>query len=293
MKENGIEIDAVGGTSAGSIVAALYAMGYTTDEMIKIFNYFSKSVMAISPRDIFNGMKEVRGVRLGGITSSHNIEVAISEAAKLKNIKNIKDIKMPITIPTTDLITDKEIIFTNCNELQGEEYINDIEIGKAVRASSTFPGMYAPFEYKEYQFVDGGIFDNLPALETRKLGVDKVISIKFKLKSPRKQKTIYNIGMQSLDLMTENLIRESVRESDYVIEIDLRDVKPFSISKLEFAYQQGYIQTLDHIIRLKKALKTRDIPRSMRNTCDRGLSLKPYKGKLQFIFSNLNKILSS
>ena len=57
MKENGIEIDAVGGTSAGSIVAALYAMGYTTDEMIKIFNYFSKSVMAISPRDIFNGMK--------------------------------------------------------------------------------------------------------------------------------------------------------------------------------------------------------------------------------------------
>lgn len=256
MQENGIEINAVGGTSAGSIVAALYAMGYTTDEMIKLFNYFSKSVMAISPKDIFHGMKEVRGVRLGGITSSHNIEVAIDEAAKLKNIKKIKDIKMPITIPTTDLITDKEIIFTNCRELQGEEYINDIEIGKAVRASSTFPGMYAPFEYEKYQFVDGGIFDNLPALETRKLGVDKVISIKFKLKSPRKQKTIYNIGMQSLDLMTENLIRESVRESDYVIEIDLRDVKPFSISKLEFAYQQGYIQTLDHIIKLKKTLKT-------------------------------------
>ncbi len=230
-------------------------MGYTTDEMFKIFNYFSKSVMAISPKDIFNGMKEVRGIRLGGITSSRNIELAIEEAAKLKRIKNIKDIKMPIIIPTTDLITDEEVIFTNCENIKGREYIHDIEIGKAVRASSTFPGMYAPFEYGKYQFVDGGIFDNLPAIETRKLGVDKVISIKFKLKSPRKQKTIYNIGMQSLDLMTENLIRESIKESDYVIEIDLRDVKPFSISKLEFSYQEGYIQTLDNIIKIKKSLK--------------------------------------
>ena len=255
LQENGINIDAVGGTSAGSIVAALYAMGYTTDEMIKIFNYFSKSVMAISPKDIFNGMREVRGIRLGGITSSHNIELAIEEAAKLKEIKYIKDIQMPITIPTTDLLSDREIIFTNCEGLQGEEYIHDIEIGKAVRASSTFPAMYSPFEYKGYQFVDGGIFDNLPTIETKKLGVDKVISIRFKLKSPRKQKTIYNIAMQSLDLMTENLIRESIKASDYSIEIDLKDVKPFSISKLEFAYKEGYMQTLDHIIKIKKSIK--------------------------------------
>lgn len=230
-------------------------MGYTTEEMIKLFNYFSKSVMAISPKDIFNGMREVRGIKLGGVTSSKNIELAIEEAGKLKNIKYIKDLKIPIIIPTTDLITDREIVFTNCESLQGEEYIHDIEVSKAVRASSSFPGMYAPFEYEKYQFVDGGIFDNLPSQETKKLGVDKVISIRFKLTSPRKQKTIYNIAMQSLDLMTENLIRESVRESDYSIEIDLRDVKPFTINKLDFAYQQGYIQTLDHIVKIKKMLK--------------------------------------
>lgn len=255
MQENGIKIDAIAGTSAGSIVAALFGMGYTTSEMIKLFNYFSKSVMAISPKYLFSGIKEVRGIKLGGITSSYNIESAIEEAGKLKQIKNIKDIKIPISIPTTDLITDREIIFTNNENLQGEEYIHDIEIGKAVRASSTFPGMYAPFDYKKYQFVDGGVFDNLPTGEAKKLGVDKVIAIKFKLKSPRKQNTIYNIAMQSLDLMTENLIRESVRISDYVIEIDVRDVKPFSISKLEFCYKEGYIQTIDNISKIKKELK--------------------------------------
>ena len=253
LEENGIKIDAVGGTSAGSIVGALYAMGYTTDEMYKLFNYFSKSVMAISPRYFFGG-KEKRGMQLGGLTSGENIELAIEEAAKLKNINNIKDIEMPVVFPTTDLISDSEILFTNCENLQGDEYIHDIEIGKAVRASCSFPGMYAPLEYREFQFADGGIFDNLPVAQTRKLGVDKVIAIKFNLKSPRKQKTLYNIAMQSLDLMTENLIKDSIKESDYVIAIDLKEVKPFSINKLEFAYQQGYLQTLDHIIKLKKEL---------------------------------------
>lgn len=254
LEENGIKIDAVAGTSAGSIVTALYAMGYTTDEMYKLFNYFSKSVMSISPRYFLGGIKEKKGIQLGGLTSGKNIELAIEEAAKLKNIKSINDIKMPIAIPTTDLISDREIIFTNNEDMQGEQYIHDIEIGKAVRASCSFPGMYAPLEYGKFQFADGGIFDNLPARQTRKLGVDKVVSIKFKLKSPRKQKTLYNIAMQSLDLMTENLIKDSIKESDYVIDIDLKDVKPFSISKLEFCYQQGYLQTLDHIIKLKKEL---------------------------------------
>lgn len=254
LEENGIKIDAVAGTSAGSIVAALYAMGYKTDEMYKLFNYFLKSVMSISPRYFLGGIKEKKGIQLGGLNSGENIELAIEEAAKLKNIESIKDIKIPIAIPTTDLISDKEIIFTNNENMQGEEYIHDIEIGKAVRASCSFPGMYAPLEYDKYQFADGGIFDNLPAKQTRNLGVDKVISIKFELNYPRKQRTLYNIAMQSIDLMSENLIKDSIEESDFVIAIDVKDVKPFSIKKLEFCYQQGYLQTLDYISKLKKEL---------------------------------------
>lgn len=254
FKENGIKIDAVAGTSAGSIVATLYSMGYTTEEMINLFNYFSKSVMGLGPRNIYEGIKEVRGIKLGGLTSSLNIEKAICEVARLKNITNINQIQMPISIPATDLIKDREIVFTNNPNAEGDYYIKDIEIGKAVRASSTFPGVYSPFEYQKFQFVDGGIFDNLPAAEAKYLGVDKVLSIRFKLKTPRKQNTIYNIAMQSLDLMTENLIRESVKISDYVLEIDLKDVKPFNIKKIDFCYKEGYRQALLQINKIKKVL---------------------------------------
>ena len=234
LEENGIEIEAIGGTSAGSIVAALYAMGYKTDEIIKLFREFSSQVLSLSPKYIWESIKATRDIKLGGITTSENIEKVVEQAAKKKNVKNIKDLKMPITIPATDLISNREIIFTNNENLKGEEYIHDIEIGKAVRASSTFPGMYAPFEHEKYQFVDGGIFSNLPVKETKELGIDKVLALRFKLKSPRKQKTIYNITMQSLDLMTENLIKESVNASTSVLEIDLREVKPFNIKKFEF-----------------------------------------------------------
>lgn len=254
LEENGIEIEAVGGTSAGSIVAALYAMGYKTNEIIDLFREFSKEAVSISPKYIWDSIKETKEIKLKGITTSENIEKIVTQAAKKKKIKNIKDIKIPIAIPATDLITNKEIIFTNDENLQGEEYIHDIEIGKAVRASSTFPGMYAPFEYEKYQFVDGGIFSNLPVKETKELGADKVLAVCFKLKSSKKQKTMYNISMQSIDLMTQNLIRESLDASDSILEIDLKEVKPFNMKKLEFCYKEGYMQTLDNIVKIKKEL---------------------------------------
>lgn len=73
-------------------------------------------------------------------------------------MNKLEDLKLPIVIPTVDLITDRKIVFTNYHKLKGEEYIKDIEIGKAVRASASFPGVYSPLEYKEYQFVDGRSF---------------------------------------------------------------------------------------------------------------------------------------
>ena len=65
LEENGITIDAISGTSAGSIVASLYGMGYKEDEIIKLFRFFSKSVIGLSPKVFLSGVGEVRGIRLG------------------------------------------------------------------------------------------------------------------------------------------------------------------------------------------------------------------------------------
>ena len=198
LEENEVKISTISGTSIGSIVASLYAMGYTTDEMLKLFKYFAKTILKTDPKYLISNIRTKRSILGEGIISGQAIEDAINECAKLKNIKYIKDITMPIAIPTVDIKTGKEIIFTNANisneyipenEVEGEylakpkedvpEYITDIEIGKAVRASCSYPVVFSPLEYENYKFVDGGVLNNIPANELRKLGAEKVITVKF------------------------------------------------------------------------------------------------------------------
>ena len=69
LKENNINIDIIGGTSSGSIVASLFALGYSPDDMLKLFNYFSKQIMKNSPRYSHPDGRTLFSVQVGGIFS--------------------------------------------------------------------------------------------------------------------------------------------------------------------------------------------------------------------------------
>lgn len=138
LEENGIEIDAIGGTSIGSIVAALYSMGYSTEKMIEIFKYFSKEIMKTDAKHFAGNLKTSKRLLGYGLLSGENTEIALRECAKEKGIKNIKDIQMPIAIPTVDIVNSKKYVFTNRN-IEGDYYIENALIEKAVRASSSYP----------------------------------------------------------------------------------------------------------------------------------------------------------
>jgi len=210
--------------------------------------------MGITPRYLFSNIRENQGIKVKGMVSGINIEKVMQEIAKEKNISKINDVNMPIAIVATDLLDSKKVVFTNRENLTENYCLRDIDIGTAVRASCSVPGVYTPVEFGEYQLVDGGLFNNLPVEEAKKLGAEKIISIKFNIKHKRKYNTLYNIAMQSIDLMTENLIQESIKQSDVLINLDLKDVKSFNLSKMEFCYEQGYKQTLEKISEIKKIL---------------------------------------
>lgn len=253
LQENNIQIDAVAGTSAGSIVAALYAMEYTPEEMLKLFKYFSGDILKADPKYLITNVKNGNGVRLDGAFSSINVELALKEAAKLKNVKNIMDIKMPIAIPTVDINKSKKYVFTNIMQRE-DYYINDIDIGTAVRASCSYPGVFAPCDYKEHRFVDGGVLDNIPADEVKKLGVDKVLSIKFILGENVKPRGMYNIAMKCVDTIFEGLAKQSIDISDYVFDIDVSQASVFNIKKIDYCYNEGYKYAITKINELKKTI---------------------------------------
>lgn len=257
LQEENIKVDIVGGTSIGSIVAALYAMEYTPKEMLKLFNYFSKlifknSAMYTDPRG-----KKLLSIQAGGLYSGENIAFAIEEAGKYKNIKKLQDLKIPIVIPAVDLRDSEKYVFTNMGKIN-DKYLNKADIAIAVRASSSYQAIFAPCIYNKHKFVDGGILDNIPVEEVKKIGADKVIAVRFKL-----NKTSRTIGLRStlnkaIDIMFSKIEGEEVKKADYVIEIDTQDVNPFDFKQSNKCYKYGYLQAKKEIANIKKMIYKED-----------------------------------
>lgn len=130
FEENQIEISAVTGTSIGSIITVLVAMGYTADQMLDLFNYFAKDIFRAEPRYLMSNIKNSKRLLGYGALSGETIENVIDECAKYKGLYNITDIKMPIAISSVDIINCKKHVFTNRIVKNDEKYINNISIGK-------------------------------------------------------------------------------------------------------------------------------------------------------------------
>lgn len=275
LEENNIQISAVSGTSIGSIVATLYAMEYTTEEMLQLFKYFAKNMLKTDPKYLVNNLKNTKSIFGSGMISGQAIEDAISECARLKGISNIQDLKMPIAIPTVDIKTGKEYVFTNRKleketylakqtdeqgqylaktSIENEKYITNIEIGKAVRASCSYPGVFAPLNYKEYKFVDGGILDNVPTEELIKLEVDKTITIKFPPKEVENPRTALNILFRCVDIVFHDRDTARTKMSDYILDIHVPSSSTFDIKKIDACYQAGYQKTLEEIEKIRERI---------------------------------------
>ncbi len=258
LQENGIEIEYIGGTSIGSIVAALYTMGYTTEEMLKLFKYFSKDVMKVDPKYYWTNVRSRKNFMGYGVLSGESIEAAMNECANLKGFKNIQDIPMPIVMPTVDITESKKYVFTNHEydeNFKEDVYIRDISIGKAVRASASYPGMFAPTMYKTHKFVDGGIIDNLPAQEVRKLGAEKVLSVRFSSETKTDPKNVFEVALKSVDLLFDQRTAAEIASSDFAITLDLPEASVFNVKKIDYCYNQGYITAIENMAKIKELLR--------------------------------------
>ena len=179
------------------------------------------------------------------------IEKVFNEVAKRKGIKKITDIKMPIVIPTVDVQESKEYIFTNNIPQEENEnknkYITNISIGKAIRASSSFPVAFDPCVYENHKFLDGGILDNFPALEVKKQGVNKVLTVNFMADEINENSNIMDIAMRSIDIMGNKVSEENVKNSDMILTIKTDKTGLLEVDKLDDCYKYGYRQTINNI----------------------------------------------
>lgn len=115
-------------------------------------------------------------------------------------------------------------------------------------------GVFAPCEFKEYKFVDGGILDNVPTEEVKKLDVDKVIAVKFPTNKQENPKNIYEVAFRSIDILFEDRDKKCAKSSDFVLDINLDGASVFNTKKLNYCYDNGYVTAIANIKRIKEQL---------------------------------------
>lgn len=261
LEENNIKIDVIGGTSSGSIISTLYAMGYSPYYIYILFKRYAKDLVNQNSITTMTSLKNFminKKNKFTGFYSGEEIEKVFNEVAKRKGIKKITDIKMPIVIPTVDVQESKEYIFTNNIPQEENEnkdkYITNISIGKAIRASSSFPVAFNPCIYENHKFLDGGILDNFPTLEVKKQGVNKVLTVNFMADEINEDSNIMDIAMRSIDIMGNKVSEENIKNSDMILTIQTDKTGLLEVEKLDDCYKYGYRQTINNMDKIIKMI---------------------------------------
>jgi NTE family protein len=261
LEEENIKFDFISGTSSGSIVATLYACGYTTNEIYNIFNKYAKELKYMDVESIINILKKTltgKIFNIDGLNSGNKIRKVINQICLEKGISNINQIRMPLLIPAVNICNEEVYVFSNNirqNKTDDVKYINDVNIGIAVQASCSYPGVFSPCKYEDKLLVDGGIAENLPWRETKRAGADKVLSIVFTDKKPKNCcQNIYEVVNKSFSILCHELAKYEWDGTDYLLKIETEKIGLLDNKKIKELYDEGYIQTKKNIKNIKNKL---------------------------------------
>lgn len=254
LEDNGIKVDIIGGTSSGSMIAMLYASGYSPSHIYRLFKKYSKDIVEINTKPIIKSYMLNKKITLKGLKTGNSVERLFDEVINKQGIYKMKDIKMPVVIPTVDLMNCKEYIFTNNPPEDKEKYITDISVGKAIRASSSFTAVFSPCEYKEHAFIDGGALDNIPIEEVKKQGADIVIGVKFNSEEITKDSNIMDMTMKTIDIMGEKISENNLKQANYILNVYTDKTGLLDIDKLDSCYKYGYNAVIENLDKIKEVV---------------------------------------
>ena len=263
LEEENLKFDYISGTSSGSIIATLYAAGYSSDEMLKFFKKYAKKIKYVDPKNILILLINLfikRKIVIKGFNEGTIIERLLNKELNKKNIKNISDIKKELLIPSIDINTGEINVFISkenrAKYLDNIIYINNINIGKAVRASCSYPVVFSPCKIEGKQLVDGGLRENVPWKLTKEKGADKVLSIIFDEEKNKKNycKNILEVASNSLGILCHEISNYDLEGADYLLKIKTEKVQLLDYKKIDELYLKGYEQTKNNIKEIKNKL---------------------------------------
>lgn len=264
FEEEKIKFDCVSGASSGSIIATMYALGYSSDEMWKLFKKYYKKIKYVEWKQVIKmilGLIFTRRLVIDGLNSGKVVEKIINEICKKSYVENINEIKMPLMISMVDLQKGTVYIASSQEKRKvlqdNTKYISDIPIATAVRASCSFPVVFSPCKFDGLQLIDGGTRENLPWKGLKEYGADEVYGIAFDTILEKNQccKNMIEVAARAMELQGRELANYEKEGIDHLITICLKKVALLDSSQIDELYKMGYEETKKQLNLLKKSTK--------------------------------------
>ena len=246
MEQAGVKIDYIGGTSMGAVIGGLYASGYNATQIDSIFQStnFDQLLQDYIPRTSKSFYEkqndELYAFSLPFKKFSLGVPIALSKGMfnynlltklthKVRNIRDFNNLKIPFVCIATDIETGKEIIMHNGY------------LPQAMLASSAFPTLFSPVEIDGRLLVDGGVSNNYPVEEVRKMGADIIIGVDVQddLKDRNSLKDATRILVQISNLQMIESMKEKISKTDIYIKPDITNYTVISFDQGQEIIKKG------------------------------------------------------
>ena len=266
LEENNIPIDYVAGTSMGSIIGALYALGYTTDEMTALFHskefhnwlngvtesrlkyyYMEKDPSAAFISLKFNRDSTLKVYLPTNIVASYPMDFAYEEimgpGGAAANY-NFDSLMVPFRCAASDVYAKKSIIFDHGH------------LSTAVRASMAIPLYFKPVSYSEGILFDGGIYNNCPIDAMKEdFAPDYIIGVQVSCNSE-------NPSEDDLVAQIENMIMDPSNytigsDSGIMLQPDVLTYGMLDFGKCDELIELGYKETIAKMDSIKSQISRR------------------------------------
>ena len=213
LESHGIVPDIIVGTSAGSVVGALYAAGYGPFELQKLALQLDES--AVTDWNLFD-----RGIVKGeALERFINLQVAN---------KPLEGLKRKFAAVATDLQSGEMVIFQIGNT------------GQAVRASAAIPGVFAPVTLRGREYVDGGLVSPVPVKAARSLGADIIIAVDISERpSGKRNQSTLDVLLDTISIMGNTISQTELAGADVIVRPNIRGLAATSFQSRNEAIIEG------------------------------------------------------
>jgi len=273
IEEAGITIDYIGGTSMGAIIGALYASGYSANELDSLFREadFDELIQDNLPRGAKTFYEKEDSERYALTLPFDDFKISFPSAISggqrvynelvqllyhVKDVNDFNNLPIPFFCVATNIESGAEVI------------LDKGYLPQAVMASGTFPSLFEPVELEGQLLIDGGVTNNYPVMEVKKLGADIIIGVDVQhgLRSRENLQSATEILLQLNSFRTDEKMKEKAVETDIYIKPDIDDFSVMDFDLAETIIENGKVAALEHLEALEElAAKQNNVGKEVRN----------------------------